>query len=67
MYKTVTWNTGSAATRFLVKRKQKSEPPANKKLINKLHDKWLKDNGYKLQAPSSPAGQPKVEKNEKKA
>ena len=53
MYKTVTWNTGSAATRFLVKRKQKSEPPVNHKLINKLHDKWLKDNGYKPQAASS--------------
>jgi len=47
MYKTVTWNTGSAATRFLVKRKQKAEPPANKKLINKLHDEWCRANGYR--------------------
>ena len=51
------WNpeyyTGSVATRFLVKRTQKPEPPENQKLINKLHNKWLKDNGYKQQATSN--------------
>jgi hypothetical protein len=42
-YKTVNWNTSST---------RKSEPPANKKLIKKLHDKWCRANGYKPQASS---------------
>ena len=50
---TISWNTGAAAMRFRAKRKQKPEPPVDHKLVNKLHDKWLRDNGYKLQAPSS--------------
>jgi len=40
----ITWNTGRAAERARAKR---SEPPANKKLIKKLHDKWAKANGYR--------------------
>ena len=28
--------------------KNKSEPPANKKLIIKLHNKWCRDNGYPI-------------------
>ena len=31
--------------------KQKSEPPANKKLILKLHKEWCRINGYRPQAP----------------
>jgi hypothetical protein len=46
-YKTVNWNTSST---------RKSEPPANKKLIKKLHDKWCRANGYKPQASSLTAG-----------
>ena len=38
------WNT--SATR-------KSEPPADEKLIKKLHDAWARANGYKPQAASS--------------
>ena len=45
------WNTGAAAERF--RAKNKSEPPANKKLIKKLHDAWARANGYKPQAASS--------------
>ena len=43
-YKTVNWNTSST---------RKSEPPANKKRIKKLHDKWCRANGYEPQAASS--------------
>jgi hypothetical protein len=53
-YKTVIWNTSST---------RKSEPPADKKLIKRLHNKWCRANGYKpqassskLQAAGSPAG-----------
>jgi len=35
-----------------IMKKNKSEPPADKKLIKKLHDKWCRANGYKLQATS---------------
>jgi hypothetical protein len=35
-----------------IMKKNKSEPPADKKLIKKLHDKWCRANGYKLQASS---------------
>jgi|TARA_R100001530_G_scaffold16853_2_gene14695 hypothetical protein len=42
-YKTVNWNTGP---------NRKSEPPADKKLIKRLHKKWCKANGYKPQASS---------------
>jgi len=45
----ISWNTGAAAMRF----RSKSEPRADKKLITKLHKKWLRANGYKLQAPSA--------------
>ena len=45
------WNTGAAAERF--RAKNKSEPPADKKLIKKLHDAWARANGYKPQAASS--------------
>ena len=47
----ITWNTGLAAER--ARAKNKSEPPANKKLIKKLHKKWCRANGYKPQASSS--------------
>ena len=47
----VVWNTGAAAMRF--RAKNKSEPPANKKLIKKYADAWAKANGYKPQASSS--------------
>ena len=47
----ITWNTGAAAERF--RAKNKSEPPADKKLIKKYHDAWVRANGYKLQAASS--------------
>ena len=50
---TITWNTGLAAERARSKRKQKSEPPVDKKLILKLHNEWAKANGYKPQASSS--------------
>ena len=40
----ITWNTGLAAERARAKR---SEPPANKKLINKLHEAWATANGYR--------------------
>jgi len=33
--------------------KQKSEPPADKKLIKRLHNKWCRTNGYKPQAASA--------------
>jgi len=46
----ITWNTGLAAERARAKR---SEPPADKKKIKKLHDAWAKANGYKPQASSS--------------
>ena len=46
----ITWNTGAAAMRF--RAKNKSEPPANKKLIKKYHDAWVKANGYERQATS---------------
>ena len=49
---TITWNTGAAAMRARSKRKQKSEPPVDKKLILKLHNEWAKANGYKQQATS---------------
>jgi len=49
----ITWNTGLAAERARSKRKQKSEPPVDKKLILKLHNEWAKANGYKQQASSS--------------
>ena len=49
---TITWNTGLAAERARSKRKQKSEPPVDKKLILKLHNEWAKANGYKQQATS---------------
>jgi len=42
-YKTVIWNTSST---------RKSEPPADKKLIKRLHNKWCRANGYKPQAAS---------------
>ena len=45
------WNTGAAAERF--RAKNKSEPPADKKLIKKLHDAWARANGYKRQAASA--------------
>ena len=45
------WNTGAAAERF--RAKNKSEPPADKKLIKKLHDAWARAHGYKPQAASS--------------
>jgi len=45
------WNTGAAAERF--RAKNKSEPPANKKLIKKLHDAWARARGYKRQAASA--------------
>ena len=51
MFKTVTWNTGLAAER--ARAKNKSEPPANKKLIKKYADAWARANGYKPQASSS--------------
>ena len=44
MYKNVNWNTSST---------RKSEPPADKKLIKKYHDAWVRANGYKPQAASS--------------
>ena len=50
---TITWNTGLAAERARAKRKQKSEPPVDHKLVHKLHDEWAKANGYKPQASSS--------------
>ena len=53
MYKNISWNTGAAAERFRAKRKHKSEPPVDHKLVHKLHDAWARANGYKLQAPSS--------------
>jgi len=49
---TITWNTGLAAERARSKRKQKSEPPVDRKLILKLHNEWAKANGYKQQATS---------------
>ena len=49
----ITWNTGLAAERARSKRKQKSEPTVDKKLILKLHNEWAKANGYKPQASSS--------------
>jgi len=42
-----------AAERARSKRKQKSEPPVDRKLILKLHNEWAKANGYKPQASSS--------------
>jgi len=51
-YKTVIWNTSST---------RKSEPPADKKLIKRLHNKWCRANGYKPQASSTKlqaAGEP---------
>ena len=33
--------------------KQKSEPPADMKLITRLHNKWCRANGYKPQASST--------------
>ena len=45
------WNTGAAAERF--RAKNKSEPPADKKLIKKYHDAWVRANGYKRQAASA--------------
>ncbi len=47
----ISWNTGLAAER--ARAKNKSEPPADKKLIKKLHDKWCRANGYKPQASST--------------
>jgi len=47
------WNTGLAAERARSKIKQKPEPPVDHKLVNKLHDEWCRDNGYKPQASSS--------------
>ena len=47
----ISWNTGLAAER--ARAKNKSEPPADKKKIKKLHDAWAKANGYKPQASSS--------------
>jgi len=47
----ISWNTGLAAER--ARAKNKSEPPADKKLIKKLHDKWCRANGYEPQAASS--------------
>jgi hypothetical protein len=35
-----------------IMKKNKSEPPADKKLIKRLHNKWCKANGYKPQASS---------------
>ena len=48
----ITWNTGLAAERARSKRKQKSEPPVDHKLVHKLHNEWAKANGYKPQAAS---------------
>ena len=48
----VIWNTGLAAERARAKRKQKSEPPVDHKLVHKLHDAWARANGYKPQAAS---------------
>jgi len=39
----ITWNTGLAAERA----RSKSEPPANKKKIKKLHEAWAKAHGYR--------------------
>ena len=49
----ITWNTGLAAERARAKRKHKSEPPVDHKLVHKLHDEWVRANGYKRQAASS--------------
>ena len=49
---TITWNTGLAAERARAKRKHKSEPPVDHKLVHKLHDAWVRANGYKPQAAS---------------
>jgi len=49
----VVWNTGMAAERARSKRKQKPEPPANKRTILKLHNEWCRANGYKRQAASA--------------
>ena len=46
----ITWNTGIAAER--ARAKNKSEPPADHKLIKKYHDAWARANGYKPQAAS---------------
>jgi hypothetical protein len=35
-----------------IMKKNKSEPPADKKLIKRLHNKWCRTNGYKPQASS---------------
>ena len=43
----ITWNTGTAAMRFRSKRKQKSEPPVDHKLVHKLHEAWATANGYR--------------------
>ena len=49
----ISWNTGLAAERVRSKRKQKSEPPVDHKLVHKLHNEWCRANGYKPQASSS--------------
>ena len=59
----ITWNTGLAAER--ARAKNKSEPPADKKLIKRLHDKWCRANGYKPQASSSKLQAPSSKRHEK--
>jgi len=44
-YNNISWKTGTAAERF--RAKKKSEPPADKKIINKLHDSWATAHGYR--------------------
>ena len=35
-----------------IMKKNKSEPPADMRLVIRLHNKWCRANGYKLQASS---------------
>jgi hypothetical protein len=37
------------------------------KIIDKIHDQWCKDNGYKLQAPSSEKNNPQATSPKHKA
>ena len=45
-YQPKIWNTGTAAKQFRLK--NKSEPHADKKLINNIHNKWCENNGYPI-------------------
>ena len=58
----ISWNTGLAAERARAKRKHKSEPPVDHKLVHKLHDAWARANGYKPQASSSKRQAPSATK-----